>query len=136
MKVGEKLNKAESLINKGRQLQIAMSDRSGDGVVLRGLSMLHQILVSTLDKAQTGKALFLAGEAYESIRDLALWSMHENYFETCVRRVPHTTWAMTCFQALQESLVIGFTGSAGTKLPSDVQMRLSELEGLAKPESR
>ncbi len=129
----ERLNRADTLIKRGRQLQMTISDRSGDVYLLRGLSLLHQILVAQLDKRQLGKALYLTGLAYESVRDLALWSLHENYFEACVRRVPHSNWAMNCYKSLEESLVIGFTGSSGTRLPEDVQARLTELETLAKP---
>ncbi|PWU18280.1 MAG: hypothetical protein C5B49_07430 [Bdellovibrio sp.] len=131
----ELLAKAENLIKKGRQEQVGISDRSGDVDLLRGLSELHQLLVTSLDKNQLGHALFLTGQGYEAIRDLALWSLHENYFESCVRRVPHTTWALSCYKSLEESLIMGFTGSAGTKLPYDVQLRLTELETLAKPET-
>lgn len=134
--MNERLSKADSLIKRGRQAQVSISDRSGDVFLLRGLSMLHQVLVSQLDQAQLGKALYLTGLAYESVRDLALWSLHENYFESCVRRVPHSKWAMSCYKSLEESLVIGFTGSSGTRLPEDVQARLSELEALARPENR
>lgn len=135
-KTSETLAKADSLIKRGRQAQMTISDRSGDVYLLRGLSILHQVLVTPLDKAQLGKALYYTGLAYEAVRDLALWSIHENYFETCVRRVPHSTWAMSCYKSLEESLVIGFTGSSGTRLPEDVQARLSELESLARPETR
>lgn len=129
----DRLNRAEALIKKGRQAQVGVSERSGDVYLLRGLSILHQILLSNLDKAQLGKALFLTGQAYEAVRDLALWSLHESYYESCIRRVPHSNWAMACHRSLEESLVIGFTGSSGTKLPYDVQVRLTELEKLAKP---
>lgn len=133
--LSQQLNGAEALIKKGRQAQVGGSDRGGDVDLLRGLAKLHHLLLSPLDKNQMGQALFLTGQAYEALWDLALWSIHENYFETCVRRVPHSSWAMKCFQSLQQSLVIGFTGSAGTQLPEDVQKRLAELETLAKPEA-
>lgn len=97
--------------------------------------MLHQIVLADLNKNQLGRALFLTGQGYEMVRDLAIWSLHENYFETCIRRVPHSSWSMSCYKALEESLVIGFTGSSGTKIPYDVQVRLTELGKLARPEA-
>lgn len=133
--LNQRIAKAESLIQRGRRAQQGTADRSGDIDLLRGLSELHQILWQKLSKEQLGKVLFLTGAAYQSVRDAALWNIHENYFETCIRRVPHSTWARTCYKALEESIFMGYTGTGGTSIPYDVQVRLVELEKLANPEA-
>ena len=89
-----------------------------------------------LTKDQLGEALYLTGLSYEAVRDLAVWSLHENYFESCVRRVPHTSWSELCYRRLEESVYFGFTGSSGLRLPLDVQVRLQELQKLALPEGK
>lgn len=132
-KVADRIAFAERLVQKGRAAQQAQTDRSGDIDLLRGLSELHQILWADLSKAQLGKVLFLTGQAYEAVRDTTMTSLHENYFETCVRRVPHTVWARGCYKSLEESLFMGYTGSSGTHLPMDVQTKLGELSKLAQP---
>lgn len=132
--VQERLALAESLIERGRKAQQGTADRNGDIDILRGLSELHQVLWQKLSKEQMGKVLYLTGVAYQSVRDMALWNLHENYFETCIRRVPHSTWAQACYKSLEESVFMGYTGTSGTSIPYDVQTRLAALEKLAQPE--
>lgn len=135
-KVADRIAHAEKLVQKGRAAQQAQTDRSGDIDLLRGLSELHQILWENLSQAQLGKVLFLTGQAYEAVRDTTMTSLHENYFETCVRRVPHSTWSRSCYKSLEESLFMGYTGSAGTHLPKDVQAKLAELSKMAQPKTK
>lgn len=129
----QRIQRADELVQRGRRSQQGQSDRSGDVDLLRGLSELHQIMWADLPKDQLGHVLYLTGQAYESVRDMASWTLHENYYETCVRRVPHTSWAASCYKSLEESLFMGYTGTSGTHIPMDVQVKLSELEKLAKP---
>jgi hypothetical protein len=133
LRINDRIAMAERLVQRGRQAQQGQTDRSGDIDLLRGLSELHQILWVDLSKPQLGRVLLLTGQAYESVREMNLISLHENYFETCVRRVPHSSWSMSCYKSLEESLFMGYTGSSGTHMPKDVQTRLAELEKLARP---
>ncbi|MBX3019579.1 MAG: hypothetical protein KF767_16950 [Bdellovibrionaceae bacterium] len=135
-KVADRIAFAEKLVQRGRAAQQGQTDRSGDIDLLRGLSELHQILWTDLSKAQLGKVLLLTGQAYEATRDTTMTSLHENYFETCVRRVPHSIWSRSCYKSLEESLFMGYTGSAGTHLPKDVQAKLAELSKLAQPKTK
>lgn len=130
-----RIQRAEKLVQQGRRAQQGQTDRSGDIDLLRALSELHQILWDDLKNEQLGKVLLLTGQAYESVRDMTMTSMHESYFETCVRRVPHSAWARSCYKSLEESLFMGYTGSSGTHIPRDVQARLAELEKLAQPKA-
>lgn len=132
--IADQLVLAESLIESGRKRQTSESERSGDVALLRGLSILHQILAGHPNKAELGQALFLTGSAYEAVRDVVTWSLQESYFESCVRRVPHTSWSQKCYKALEETVSNGFTGSSGTRIPYDVKVRLAELEKLAGAE--
>lgn len=131
--IAQRIQKAEELVRRGRAAQQGQSDRSGDIDLLRGLSELHQILWAQLNKEQLGRVLLLTGNAYELVRDMTPSSLHENYYESCVRRVPHSVWARNCYKAIEESLFMGYTGSSGTHIPKDVQARLNELEKLSEP---
>lgn len=130
------LANSRRLVDQGRLLTGASADRGGDVHFLRALSDLHLVL-SVPQKADIlGEALYLMGVAYENVRDLSVWSLHENYFESCIRQVPGTRWSSQCYRRLEESVLAGFTGSSGTRLPMDAQLRLSELKKLALSSSR
>jgi hypothetical protein len=125
------LKKARELMNRARQTQTGSIDRSGDIYYLRALSILHKVLMLNLSKDQLGESLLLTGTAYEAVRDLEVWSLHDNYFESCIRQVPHTSWSQSCYKKLEESYYFGFSGSSGLRIPIDIQMKLDQLKKLA-----
>ena len=125
------LKRTRNWISKGQQLQVGMVDRGGDIYFLRALSDLHLLLVSSLTPNQLGEALYLTGLSYEATRDLGVWSLHESYYESCIRRVPKTNWAKMCFKRYEESVYFGYTGSSGVRLPEDVAKKMERLRGLA-----
>jgi hypothetical protein len=128
------LKRSESLVRLGKNAQAGFSDRGGDVYFLRALSELHQVLAVELNKEHLGQALYLTGVSYEAVRDLSIWSLHEDYFESCIRQVPHSKWSERCYSKLEESIYFGYTGSAGVKLPFDIQLKLDQLQKLALPE--
>lgn len=127
----ELLSTSRKLIDQGKIAQSGFADRGGDVYFLRALSDLHQLMSMKISKPVLGESLFLTGVAYESVRDLSVWSLHENYFESCIRQLPASKWSAQCYKRLEESVLAGFTGSSGTRLPMDVQVRLGELKKLA-----
>jgi hypothetical protein len=132
--VEDVLKRCENLIRLGKNSQVGFADRGGDVYFLRALSILHLILPKELKTDSLGEALYLTGVSYDAVRDLSIWSMHEDYYEACVRQVPHSKWSEKCYSKLEESIYFGYTGSAGVKLPIDVQMKLEQLQKLAMPE--
>jgi hypothetical protein len=127
------LKRVRQWVQKAQTLQVGMVDRGGDIYFFRALSDLHLILASKLNADQTGESLFLTGYSYESVRDLSTYSLHENYYETCIRKVPHSKWSQRCYKNLEESIYFGFTGSSGVRLPEDEMIHLQELKKLALP---
>ncbi len=127
----EKMKRAKILVQKGRDLQQGLGDRGGDVYFMRALSDLHAILAQKLDANNLGEALYMVGVSYESVRDLSIFNLHENYYESCIRQTAHSAWAKKCYQKLEESLYMGYTGSSGTRIPLDVQQKLDDLKKLA-----
>lgn len=127
------LKRVREWIAKAQQLQVRMVDRGGDIFYLRALSDLHLILQMKLTPEQSGEALFLTGLSYEAVRDISTYTLHENYYESCIRKVPHSTWSQKCFKRYEESVYFGYTGSSGTRLPEDEAKHLQELRALALP---
>jgi len=125
------LKVSHELIEKGRKRQQAGEERSGDIELMRAQALLHPLLATEKNQKRLGEALYLTGVAYEAVRDLAMWSLHEDYYEVCIRKAPHTEWSSRCYKKLEESVQLGYTGSAGTSVPADVRRKLDDLKALA-----
>ncbi len=128
------INRAEKMIERAQKAQKDPLDQSQDIAYFRASALLHQILGSrgAKDRIST-RALYLAGIAAENTRDLNFWTMHETYYEMCVRRMPHTELARSCYKRLNDSIIQGYSGSAGTQIPGDIKDRLTTLNALAEP---
>lgn len=108
-------------------------DHAADVVYLRSSAVLHEQLSRFPHGKLASEALFLAGSAYDLLQDRLTTPLPELYYEACVRNTPHTKIAAECFQRLEQDVLFGYTGSAGTFLPADVQSALNELRELSKP---
>jgi hypothetical protein len=130
------LKRCQQWEQSAQQDQMTNLDHTGQIYYLRALSDLHLILPTKLTGDELGQALYLAGVGYDSMRDFSLWNLHEDYYESCIRKVPHSTWSEKCYKRFEESAYFGFTGSSGIRIPDDVANRLAELKTLAlRPES-
>lgn len=122
---------AKSLINKAQKNSNFNTDHSGDVYYLRASSLLHESLNASLIGEIKSEALYYLGLSYEAIRDLNLSNLQDNFFEQCIRTSPKTTISKKCYKKYEESILFGFSGSAGLSIPDDVQNKLSELRILA-----
>ncbi len=130
------LKRCQQWEQSAQQDQLTNLDHTGQIYYLRALSDLHLILPMQLSGDELGQALYLTGVGYDSMRDFSMWNLHEDYYESCIRKVPHSTWSEKCYKRYEESVYFGFTGSSGIRIPDDVAKRLSELKTLAlRPES-
>lgn len=125
------LKASRQWVRKGQDLQSDSPDRGGDIYFLRALSDLHLVLSSKLNSDELGEALFMTGLSYEAVRDLSVWTLHENYYEACIRKVPHSTWSEKCYRRLEQSIYFGFSGSSGLQVPVDMLRKLDDLKFLA-----
>jgi hypothetical protein len=98
---------------------------------LRATQYLHEALSRDANGKHRAEALFLLGLAYSGPQDPLLWELDGLYFEACVRENPRTEIARRCFKRLQNELYLGYSGSAGTNLPSDELERLAALRKIA-----
>ncbi len=103
---------------------------AGQVLVLRSLSDLHDLLLKPLKKDELSETLYLLGLAYSQTESSLFLNLDEKYFETCIRRNPKNPWAKKCFEKLEESLALDYSGSAGVFIPVDVKNRLEELRKL------
>jgi len=119
-------------IARAGTLQSYEKDHAGDVEYLRATTLLHDGMKLTKTPADQALALYLLGKSYEVLDDLGAWNLHENYYESCVLRDPKSPIAKRCFNRLEASLYLGYSGSAGVNLPSDERARLEKLRALVQ----
>lgn len=122
---------AEKLAQKGMQNQIGMMDRGGDIYFLRALSDLHLAMATSLKGNDLGEAFYLTGVSYEAAPEQSGGNIYERYYESCIRQAPHSEWSKKCYQRLEQATYLGYSGSGGVSIPSDVHQKLDELKTLA-----
>jgi hypothetical protein len=129
----EILSEAKRLIAEGKKVQKYPMDSSADVQYLRASATLHELMIHYPTGAKTAEALYLQGQTYMVLDDPHLSPLPEMYYESCIRTSPHTSQAVTCFNAFEESVFVGFTGSGGTSIPTDVKKHMAELKTIALP---
>jgi hypothetical protein len=127
-----RLDRAEALIANADKV-VDAEGKSQDISYLRASSDLHQWLsqhplIPGQNQADRAKALFLAGRAAEESRELNFWTLHERYYELCIETKPASDIAKKCFKKLNDSVLMGYTGSGGLHLPSEESARLARLK--------
>lgn len=103
---------------------------SSEILLLRSLSDLHELLFKPLKSEELSETLYLLGLAYSQTESSLFLNLDEKYFEACLRRNPKSPWAKKCFEKLEESLAVDYSGSAGVFIPAEVKKRLEELRAL------
>jgi hypothetical protein len=126
------LEYAQELVDKAQRKQMYPYDRSSDIEYLRASSILHDVLRKETNAERQSKALLLAGRCYEVLSDLGLWSLHEMYYEACIRNTPHSHVARQCYLRYETSVFSGYAGSGGVGVPPDVILHIKELVRLAE----
>ena len=125
------LSRAKQHIRKAGRLQESPTDRSSLVWYWRAVAELYRVLKLNLRPEQRGDAYFLLGTAFEVLTPRYQETLHERFYESCIREVPHTPRSDLCYRKLERSIVAGYTGSSGTRIPEEVRKRLLELWGTA-----
>ena len=132
-KKGNELKRAESIVQNARRTMEYPMDRTGlvDYVVASGL-LNHFMMEKSVKAAQMAEAYYLLGIT-ESLIGRSTWlTQTDYYFEAAVRAAPKSKFAVKAFDALEQQLLMEYSGSGGTHLPEDVQSNLEELRGLVR----
>ena len=132
-KKGNELDRAEKMVQNAKQTMEYPMDRTGlvDYIVASGL--LNQYLNDKKIKAdKTAEAYYLLGVT-ESLIGRSTWlSQTDYYFEAAVRAAPKSKIALKAFDALEQQILMEYSGSGGTHIPEDVSANLEELRGMLK----
>lgn len=123
--------RAKALVEQSHAAEHILSDETHTIGLLRATAYLTQALTREPHARWRSEALFALGVATATVREAMVWGLDGVYFEACIRENPGTPIAQRCFSLLMERTLFGFTGSAGTHLPRDVDDRLRDLAKLA-----
>lgn len=123
--------KAESLVRQGLGSNDLLYANVGAVELLRATSLLHKMLEDKTTKEDKGRALYLLGLAYSRLPLFFLPELPEMFLEQAIREVPGSDDARRAYKLYTEEVTLGYTGSSGTELPDDVQLRFRELYDLA-----
>lgn len=99
---------------------------------LRASQAMHELLRKFPKSDFVGEAFYIIGLSYESLRELGLWSLHEMYYLACIDKSPHSALAKKCFKRYEDSIVIGYSGSSGTHLPTAMKKKLGQLKEMVE----
>tara|TARA_B100001248_G_scaffold262708_1_gene261272 strand:- start:2093 stop:3196 length:1104 start_codon:yes stop_codon:yes gene_type:complete len=83
------------------------------------------------DPARKADSYYHLGIIYDHYPDFSLWGLADNYYQTCIELQPKTSIARKCYKNLEESVFLGFSGSAGTFIPESERLRLKLLRAKA-----
>jgi hypothetical protein len=129
-RAGKTLELAKERFQKAKKLQQFEKDHAGDVEYLRATAILHDGLGGLKKPADQAQALFMLGNAYEVLDELGSWNLHETYYEYCVLKAPKSPPAKNCFQRLEDSVSMGYSGSAGVNIPPEERERLDKLRSM------
>lgn len=133
--VSGKIEQAKSFISKAETVNEKLNSlHAGDVWLLRANATLTGLFTESLTTEQKTKVLFLIGESYRLLPEHLFWTLHESYYEACIRTSPHTIQAEQCYDAFEDSVLQGYTGSSGTYIPENLQKHLKTLKKLATKE--
>ena len=118
---------AARLMNAALGQQRVPADQSADVTLLRATAHLHDVLADNPKGLERAQALSWLGQAYESLRDVDIWSLWLLYDEACVHAAPHTGLAETCYARWERGMLEEHSGNSGMSLPPEVQARAREL---------
>ena len=94
---------------------------------LRASATLHAFLLERPDTTYAAKAAYLLGICYLNLGSQAFTGLDSAYLKFCIERSPATTVAKQCYGVLEESTLLGYSGSSGTHIPADIETKLRVL---------
>jgi hypothetical protein len=130
------LARARALVEAGRRARAYPYSRAGLMHDLIASALLHPLVAESGASAnERAEAYYLLGVTDSAARSSPWLSDAEYYLETAIETAPHTHTAREAFDAYEDMVLLEWSGSAGTEVPSDVAQQLDRLRGLAAPKS-
>ncbi|MCB9072764.1 MAG: hypothetical protein H6623_04015 [Bdellovibrionaceae bacterium] len=135
---GEKFSSDKELIAKGKAL-VGLNGAgpyqvitNGEVRYLRATELMHQLLKKYPNSPNASEALYILGRSYEVTNELSFSDLSEKYYILCINMKPHSSIAMSCADAYEDSVEVGYSGSSGLHVPEYVQNKIEKMKELAK----
>jgi hypothetical protein len=130
---GSELARAEKIIKNARKTMEYPMDRSAlvDFIVASGL-LNRYMQNKSLSHEDMAKGYYLLGLT-ESLIGRTTWlTQTDYYFEASVRAAPKSKTASKALDALEQQILMEYSGSGGTNIPDDIQANLDDLRNLVR----
>jgi Glu-tRNA(Gln) amidotransferase subunit E-like FAD-binding protein len=98
--------------------------------IFRTKRILYEYLGHGADKDILPEILYWLGLIENQEHSLALFSLGDMYLKECIYHWPGNRFAKKCLKAYENSVLAGYTGSAGTHIPNEVKNELKKLKDL------
>ncbi|MCB0391996.1 MAG: hypothetical protein KDD58_11940 [Bdellovibrionales bacterium] len=129
----QKLAKANRLLQKGWQATQFPQSSAGAIYFLRSSSLLHDLLETPGTKKEQAETLYTAGLVAERLKDINLWTLHEVYYENCIRVLPRTQLAKKCYLRYEAVVLANYmNGPYSGQVPVHVRHHLDRLRKTAE----
>lgn len=132
-KSGGELSRANKIVQSARMSMEYPMDRTAlvDFIVASG--MLNTYMQNKKISAEnTAQGYYLLGIT-ESLIGRSTWLTQTDYYlEASVRASPKSKTALKALDALEQQILMEYSGSGGTNIPDDVQSNLDDLRNLVK----
>ncbi len=131
-------SQAQRLASLGQKNETELSEsRNGSVSLLRASGDLHDLLSQYPKSPLRAKSYMMLAEIYGSLPGFAIWDLADEYLGACVVENAHSEVGEECFKKYQQSMTLGYTGSAGTMIPPSMTRQLQRMQNLAaRPSSK
>lgn len=130
-KTGNELNRAAKIIQTARLSMDYPLDRTGLVDFIVASSLLNRTLNNEkISKEDQSQAYYLLGLT-ETLIGRSTWlTQTDYYFEAAARIAPKSKYARLAFDALEQQILLEYSGSGGINIPDDIRANLEELRAL------
>jgi hypothetical protein len=90
--------------------------------------LLYEYLEHHPDTALMPEILFWLARCDRALNNNFFYSLADMYLKECVLKYPKHPIALNCFHEYEDSVTLGYTGSSGVHMPSDVLGDLNKMK--------
>jgi cytochrome c553 len=131
------LAEAKRLLATSRRKERTLGHfQNSDVATLRASTLLHDLLSNFPRSKNRGEIYILLAEAYDLLPGYALWDLPDEYLAACIQENPHSKMSESCFDKYRSNIVMGYSGSSGTNIPSAVQQHIDRMKALSERASK
>lgn len=118
----------EGILKEEKRDPYYLRDRSNDIAFLRASGLLHEFLIHFPESPLRPQAYYLLGQSYLSLSQQFFTGVDQMYLKQCIQDFPKSPVAKKCYNLLEESIYLGYSGSSGTHVPYDVLQELNKFK--------